>query len=216
MTLPAVLRGPAALFEDFYRSGHSGCVLEWLHGHGMVVLHGFFNAGVKEMIMTAFQAAVCLLLNDAAVLSVEEIRSTLEIPREDVRLAVAALARGRFAVLKLTGVESNLVSFNEEFSTPLRRVHIPTATARAKAREARAVEDCVLEQRKYLVDAQIVRIMKARRRIEHAELIEESMKALSQHFRADVRLVKARLEELIHQEYIRRDPTLVNVYFYVA
>lgn len=69
------------------------------------------------------------------------------------------------------------------------------------------VPSLVLEARKNRVEASIVRIMKARRRLQHAQLVAEVSKQLATRFAADPAFIKRRIEALIEKEYIERDPT---------
>ena len=58
--------------------------------------------------------------------------------------------------------------------------------------------------------------MKAHKTFEHSLLVIETVKAVKAHFVPDVRMIKERIEQLIEQEYIRRDEEKENVYVYVA
>lgn len=71
------------------------------------------------------------------------------------------------------------------------------------------------EERKETVDAAIVRIMKARKRLGHAELIQEVLQQIK-FFRPDPRLIKSRIDALMG-EYIRREDamSLASPYVYV-
>lgn len=71
-------------------------------------------------------------------------------------------------------------------------------------------------ERKSLLDAAIVRIMKAKKKLGHQVLINEVVDTMKKHFRPDVGMIKSRFEQLIEQEYMRRDDDERNVYVYVA
>ena len=71
-------------------------------------------------------------------------------------------------------------------------------------------------ERKSLLDAAIVRIMKAKKQMTHQALINETVDVMKKHFQPDVSTIKTRFEKLIEQEYMRRDEDTQNVYFYVA
>eukprot|EP00736_Rhodelphis_marinus_P009025 Rmarinus@m.27895 len=86
---------------------------------------------------------------------------------------------------------------------PLIATEIPTA------REAVQVD------RSHQVDAALVRTMKSRRRLSHANLFAEVTKQLMQ-FKPCPKLVKQRIESLIDREFVERDPNDSKFYVYVA
>ena len=61
------------------------------------------------------------------------------------------------------------------------------------------------EDRKHMVEAAIVKVMKTRRRLDHNTLVGESSKVLAQKFNPDPVMIKKRIESLIEREYIERD-----------
>ena len=71
-------------------------------------------------------------------------------------------------------------------------------------------------ERKSLLDAAIVRIMKAKKTMTHQALITETVDVMKKHFQPDVGMIKSRFEQLIEQEYMRRDDDEPNKYIYVA
>lgn len=72
----------------------------------------------------------------------------------------------------------------------------------------------VFRDREYQVDAAIVRIMKARKRLTHTLLISETMTQLK--FPAQNNDIKKRIESLIEREYLERDPEDNSMYRYLA
>lgn len=72
----------------------------------------------------------------------------------------------------------------------------------------------MFRDREYQVDAAIVRIMKARKRLSHTLLISETMTQLK--FPAQNSDIKKRVESLIEREYLERDSNEAAVYRYLA
>lgn len=70
--------------------------------------------------------------------------------------------------------------------------------------------------RDFLLDAAIVRIMKGAKKLGHEELLNNVIKAVEKSFQAQPRFFKKRVEQMIEQDYIRRDDNDSNVYHYVA
>lgn len=69
--------------------------------------------------------------------------------------------------------------------------------------------------RKDAIEAWIVRIMKSQKVMDHTSLVNEVLSALSS-FKVDPQQVKAKIEDLIHREYIERDKDMPSTYHYLA
>ena len=82
--------------------------------------------------------------------------------------------------------------------------------------ERKEARERVDEDRKHEMDAAIVRIMKARKRIAHSALLNETISLLRHRFLATSQQIKKRIEHLIERDYIQRDKDEKNVYLYVA
>jgi cullin 3 len=79
-----------------------------------------------------------------------------------------------------------------------------------------AVPISVEEDRRHLLEAAIVRIMKARKVLNHNDLVAEVTKQLSARFVPPPQFVKKRVESLIEREYLERDEHDRRVYRYMA
>ncbi|KAL7505493.1 hypothetical protein ACHAXN_003192 [Cyclotella atomus] len=78
------------------------------------------------------------------------------------------------------------------------------------------VPAAVEEDRRHLLEAAIVRIMKARKQMNHNDLVAEATKQLSGRFVPPPQFVKKRVESLIEREYLERDENDRRVYIYMA
>jgi len=74
----------------------------------------------------------------------------------------------------------------------------------------------VEDDRRYAVEAAIIKVMKARRTIEHVNLVSETTKLLAAKFKPDPFQVKTRIELLIERGYIERDKDDKKIYKYIA
>ena len=67
------------------------------------------------------------------------------------------------------------------------------------------------EDRSIMIDASVVRIMKARKMLAHSELVVEVLSQLAV-FRPRQKDIKHRVEHLIEREYLKRSEEQPNVY----
>ena len=80
--------------------------------------------------------------------------------------------------------------------------------------EIKDAEDRVKEDRRFQIDAYIVKIMKEKKIIQHTELINELCKKVN--FPIDNSVVKQRIESLIEKDYMKRAANDAAKYEYIA
>lgn len=82
--------------------------------------------------------------------------------------------------------------------------------------EAVDVLKAVDEDRKYVIQATIVRIMKARKTLKNQALIQEVISQISQRFTPKIPDIKKAIETLLEKEYIERAEGQrdVSVYYF--
>ena len=97
------------------------------------------------------------------------------------------------------------------------KIRVPIAHAKEnKNLEKADIADKVDEDRRHIVEATIVKILKTRRKIEHNALRAEATKILSQKVTPDPIMIKKRIEQLIEREYMERDNEDRRFYKYIA
>ena len=113
---------------------------------------------------------------------------------------------------------SHVIKVNTAFKSNNLRLRIPSASTAAKVTpsERQASQAAVTEDRKHAMEACVVRVMKARRTLEHNKLMLEVSRQLMEYFQPDPILIKKRIEDLIARDFLKRDDDQSNVYHYVA
>lgn len=104
--------------------------------------------------------------------------------------------------------------FNASFSSNQRRIRITNITMKETSEERSKTHEAVSKDRLYFIDAAVVRIMKARKTIDHRGLIGEVLAQLK--FPAASSDIKKRIESLIEREYMERVEGDVSKYKYLA
>ena len=110
--------------------------------------------------------------------------------------------------------DSDLFQFNSNFTSNQRRIRITNIQMKETTSDRRKTHESVILDRLHLIDAAIVRIMKARKTLEHRDLVGEVMNQLK--FPAKGFDVKKRIESLIEREYLERVEGDSSRYNYLA
>ncbi|CAH2104648.1 unnamed protein product [Euphydryas editha] len=174
--------------------------------------------------VSTFQMCVLLLFNKRERLTYEEILNETDVPEKDLVRALQSLAMGKPTqrVLikhpKTKEIEpSHQFYVNDAFTSKLHRVKIQTVAAKGESEpERRETRNKVDEDRKHEIEAAIVRIMKARKKMAHTLLVAEVTEQLRARFLPSPVVIKKRIEGLIEREYLARTPDDRKVYTYVA
>ncbi|KAJ1918680.1 hypothetical protein IWQ60_007432 [Tieghemiomyces parasiticus] len=93
---------------------------------------------------------------------------------------------------------------------------LPDGNAAETEAEERETKARVNENRKNLIEATIVRLMKSHKKLDHNNLLAEVTQQLQPRFTADPAMIKQRIEVLIDREYMERSPDDRRVYLYLA
>jgi len=210
-------------FKEFYDSRTESRTLKWVHSLGTCNVLGRFSAGEKDLIMSTYQACILVLFNSQEEITAGDIQKTLTLPFDDIKKNLLSLSVSKTAqILKKDGANPKKVettdkfSVNIEFSNKNRRIKIPNLVLKITEKERDEIDASTKEDRKHAIEAAIVRLMKARKQMQHQELVLETSKQLMAHFRPDPKVIKQRIEDLIAREYLERDAAATNVYRYLA
>lgn len=236
LQLPAELEAGVAAFSEFYETANLHRKLTWQYTIGSCHLRGNFGPRPLELVLATTQAAALMMFNDAPqeTLGYSELRERLRMPDEDAQRVLASLSvlkhrvllkrdgsgAGSSAAAAASAKASRKISptdvfvVNAAFTDRMRRVKIPLP--QVSSEEKRKVVEDVARDRCNAIDAAIVRVMKARKRLSHRELLLEVTPQLARLFQPDPKVIKKQIESLIEREYLERDPTAATVYKYLA
>jgi len=145
----------------------------------------------------------------------EQVRDRVNLPDEHLKRVLHSLACAKYKILSKTPSGSAIKNtdkfkVNPSFNCPMRKVRIPMANLDESHNPKRVEED-----RTVAIEAAVVRIMKARKTLDHQQLLAEVLSQLA-FFRPNPKVIKRRIEALIDREYLERDPDTANSYRYLA
>lgn len=206
VTIPPAISKLHSNFESHYHQKHSGRKLHWKHALAHCQLKATYPNGTrKEIVVSGFQAIVLLLFNDLpenGSLSYIEIRSATSLPDAEVQRTLQSLACAKYRVLIKTpkGRDVNptdTFAYNAHFSDPKTRIKINQIQLKETKEENRETHVRVAADRHYETQAAIVRIMKSRKTIGHAELVAEVIGATRSRGVLEVADIKKNIDKYV-------------------
>ncbi|KAL9649739.1 hypothetical protein ABK040_009554 [Willaertia magna] len=209
-------------FKEFYDSRTESRNLTWVHSLGTCQVLARFQNGDKDLLTNEFQTCILLLFNNSEELTFNQIQQSIQIPINDLRKNLLTLCASKnVKILLKTGNQNtinneDIIKVNQEFNSKSRRIKIPNIIIKLDSKEKEDIDRTTQEDRKHAIEAAIVRIMKARKQLDHQQLVAETIKQLSTHFHPDPKIIKKRIEDLITREYLERDSAKSNIYRYLA
>jgi len=217
LALPVEMVQGVEVFKKFYETKTKHRKLTWIYGLGTCSLTGKFQPRSIELQLSTFQAALLLLFNDDDKLTMEQIQERLHLPQDDTVRALHSLACAKYKILLKepagkTVSSGDVFEFNAKFTDRMRRIRVPVPPVDEKKK---VVED-VDKDRRYAIDAAIVRTMKSRKQLPHQQLVLEVVQQMSRMFKPDFKVIKKRIEDLIAREYLERDAEQPNLFRYLA
>jgi len=97
-----------------------------------------------------------------------------------------------------------------------RKIAFPPGSAQQQEKEANDDHELVMKQREFEVEAAMVRVMKARNRLDWNQLQIEVINILKNRFNPDSKMLKKRLESLIDRKFMERDENDPKIIIYIS
>ncbi|KAJ0667331.1 putative cullin protein, neddylation [Helianthus annuus] len=190
--LPSEILTVCDKFKTYYLGTHSGRRLTWQTNMGSADIKATFAKGQKhELNVSTYQMCVLMLFNNGDGLSYREIEQATEIPSLDLKRCLQSLACAKGKnVLRKEPMSKDIVEDDVFFFNDK------------------------FSSKFYKV--KIVRIMKARRVLDHNNIVAEVTKQLQSRFLPNPVVIKKRIESLIEREFLERDKDDRKLYRYLA
>ncbi|CAN4123225.1 unnamed protein product [Withania somnifera] len=217
LNLPAEMVRCVEVFKEFYQTKTKHRKLTWIYSLGTCNINGKFEPKTIELVVTTYQASALLLFNASDRLSYQEIMTQLNLSDDDVVRLLHSLSCAKYKILSKEPSTkaispTDVFEFNSKFTDKMRRIKIPLPPVDEKKK---VIED-VDKDRRYAIDASIVRVMKSRKVLVYQQLVMECVEQLGRMFKPDVKAIKKRIEDLITRDYLERDKDNPNLFKYLA
>ncbi len=235
--LPEQIRGAIDHFTEFYLKKHTGRKLSWQSSTGSVEMQATFGDSTYRLCVSTYQMCILMLFNDNNVLTLGQIKAETNIPDMELRRHLISLCTSRHRILRkgskgkhISG-DNDTFTLNNSYKSQFKRVKVPLVSMKEAAKSGATkggaagskdpngsakLPPMVEEERRHLVEAAIVRIMKTRKTLQHNDLIAEVTKQLTVRFVPTPQFIKKRIEGLIERDYLERSEQDHRLYQYVA
>ncbi|KAK3319257.1 Cullin [Apodospora peruviana] len=207
---PAEIDKDCQLFSRFYRNKHEGRKLTWLWQlcKGEVKATYIKNAKMPYTFQVSiYQMAVLLLFNEKDKITYEEIASTTQLNNEALDPSLNILLKAKVLNVSPEGAKPGpnaTFGLNYDFKNKKFRVNLNVGMKSETKQEEAETNKTIEEDRKLLLQSAIVRIMKARKRMKHQQLVSETINQIRQRFVPKVSDIKKCIEILLDKEYLER------------
>ena len=211
------------VFKQYYLSKFTGRQLNWKLNQGSAELRARIgNNGTKryEITVSTLQMVILTMFNDQQKVTYGELLQNMQTTDHELKSHLIPLCK--FKILDKFPKESefkneDFFQVNFSYQNNSFKIKLPVLCSKQqKTAETDELTKKVDDDRKLIIDAAIVRIMKSRKRLDHPSLLLETTRHLQTKFMPDPLMIKKRIEGLIDREYLERDKDDKKYYNYLA
>jgi len=234
LILPQSLLEPQNKFTDYYKTKYQGRRMTWQYALGHMVVRfkpkGDGSGTTYELLLSLCQSLVLLQFNDNDELKLQQLMASVGLEdRGEMERLLLSLSLGKEGTrvlqkrdhdadkkkkTRMNVHNEDVFRVHSNFKSNTRRIRINNILMKETKEEREKTVKAVSRDRLYLIDAVLVRIMKARKTLLHQELIPQVLEQVK--VPAQPSDLKKRIETLIEREYFERDPNDRNRYNYLA
>eukprot|EP01094_Clydonella_sp_ATCC50884_P025618 TRINITY_DN67_c0_g1_i1.p1 TRINITY_DN67_c0_g1~~TRINITY_DN67_c0_g1_i1.p1 ORF type:complete len:772 (+),score=411.37 TRINITY_DN67_c0_g1_i1:117-2432(+) len=222
-------------FKKFYLTKQASQELNYLHRYSKHVIKssGFYSKPY-QISCSSYQLGVLYQFNKSRIMTYGDLQAGCGLDDSNMKHTIRTLVKSKLlkpdkpiysksdeGKVEWNDVIPDGVRFipNKAFKSNSIKVEIHSITIRdtsSNQQQHPQLDEAVEQERKIRAQAAIVRLMKARKELEHNELVTGAVDQLQSRFIPTIKLIKTQIDWLIEQEYMERIPDKRGWYRYLA
>ena len=197
LKIPFVMSKSIQNFEASYSKRFAKRRLSWVFTEGWGEVSAIFNDTKYTFCVSTMQM---IILSDLQNVGHPEMkRHLISLVRAGILLQ-----------------EDNTYVVNEQYSSKSRYVRVPQVYDKLIPTPGGDEDTLMEDDRKHLIEACLIRVMKSNRQLHHQNIVDEVMKLVGTRFVPSIALIDGRIENLVDREFIAKDNDDLTLFYYVA
>lgn len=184
--------------------------------------------------VSTYQMALLLPFNSADTHTYDELQAITNLNKESLDGSLGVLVKSGVLLIEPKGEvpgasAGQKLTLNLDYKSKKLRINLNQGIKTEQKQESDETHKTIEEDRRMLIQvptpdllenideqSAIVRIMKARKKLKHVDLITEILSQISARFAPKIPDIKKSIDMLIEKEYIERLPDEKDTYSYLA
>ena len=200
--LPQELERSVTRFTAFYTQKHNGRKLQWLWQNSKGDIVSNFCKTIFTFQASTWQMTVLLQYNIAKVYTIQQLQENTKIDMSILLQVLQILLKVRIldSDVKVNDINDDetlqkllpetVIRLNEQYKNKKVRININVPMKGEVKSEQEKTHKHIEEDRKMVIQAAIVRIMKMRKSSSHQQLLSEVIAMLSERFKPSIPVIK--------------------------
>ncbi|RKO91623.1 Cullin [Blyttiomyces helicus] len=201
-------------FANYYTNKHSGRKLTWLFHLGKGELKtSYAKCGKATITLMAslYQMGILLQYNNQTSFTSGEIAAGTKLNADALKNNLELLVK-----LKVLILEADRYTLNLDLKSKKVKLNINLNVKAEQKAESEETHETIEQERLWVVQAAIVRIMKTRKTMRHQLLLTEVIEQLTGRFKPKVPDIKKAIDMLLEKDYLARTDGQKDMYNYVS